>query len=495
MRQRKVVNLLEKIPVQARKQFAEYLRSPLHAHRPRLSELVELLDLHLYTPGKADISSESFYALLYPGKTYNANDLNRLCSLVNRELKEFLALLEYKQDRAAQLQYRLHAYYKHGWKEELPKEFKVVRKRMDADVARDEHYFYRMANVAFEEIRYTVENLPKNPGTIFQPYSELVDTQYLIAKWKTIALAANHDIINKTQHDIRNLTDIEALTRRNLDILHPLVRIYFHLRECMTDDGHDYAPLEALTEAYIPRYDDEDVQTTGSLRISKADALIIYNLTLTMLTRRINRYRKTRKWLRAYVAAYTAGLKKGVLLEHGKLNIVVFMGLIRMLSRHKMFAEAHDMHHRYKAILSDNDSDTGADLTEGTILWMEGQPENAYKPLLKAKNNLSSRTHIMINLSVRLLNCIVAYELDQFDTVHYEAQALRTFVHRNKRIPANRRRSYAAFCSAILSLERIAQGPQDRRKSDLAKLQAKIEAQPAFNAKDWVGTQIEALHG
>ena len=103
MRERKLVKILERMPLEEREEFTEYLRSPLHSRRPKLAKMVERLEDLVYISPSADLSSEDFYEDIYPGKAYDANDLNRSCSVILKELKGYLALLQYRKDKAAQM--------------------------------------------------------------------------------------------------------------------------------------------------------------------------------------------------------------------------------------------------------------------------------------------------------------------------------------------------------------------------------------------------------
>lgn len=489
MRDRKLVRILSRMEPDERKEFAEFLRSPLHSHRPKLGEMVDLMETMLFDESEAAVSSEEYHEAVYPGKDYDANNLNRLISLIFKELKEYLAFVQYRKDRAARHVYTVREYADRKWADMTFAGMKEARRRLDSEIPEGEDYYYRHYQIGKIEGEYWVENMPKKPGLIYQPALDRLDEFYLLGKAKYMVLAINHDRHHDMEHK-PSFSEIIELASKNDQVESLLIRLFIQIYQCrLNPESKDLLDnyLTTLKEE-IPFYDTSENQISEGPLIFKYDAELLYGMAFNLCSDL--RHKHGNAWVPVLHTIMEEAIRKGVFLNKGKLYDKLFSTQIKMLCVTGFVNLAMEFYDNFNAILSYNQDNSVSDYSKALILYFQKQFVESNRMLLALKMHINTLTDYILANDCRLLLCLCWYRINEFESMVHEVNAFRTHLNREVFLTADSKNSYKRFCRAILSFERILGGKPSLVKEGLTKLKSEISPS-RINGKSLIVEMID----
>ncbi|MEM0999114.1 MAG: hypothetical protein AAGN35_18795 [Bacteroidota bacterium] len=493
MQDRKLTRILRKMLPEERLEFAEYLRSPLHSRRPKLAEMVQKMEAMLFSEPAGSVSHVEFYHAVYPGKRYDANDLNRSVSVILRELKGYFALLQYRKDRAAQYVYTLREYADRRWADLTAAGIREVRKRLDSEIEEGEDYYYQHYQVGKVEGQYWVENMPKNPGLIYQNALDRVDEFFALAKTKYMVLAINHDLIHDTEHQPRFTKMIaEDIPTSNISGL--LIRLFNQIYQCRANPESEELILAYIDtlKTEIPYYDPEEKQIDEGPLISKDDAELLYGMGFNRAVE--FRHLRGNSWVPTINDLLREAIEKGVFLIKGKLYDGLYTNQIKLLSVTGYTELAYQFFEDYKNRLQSNPNNTTVMYNEGFISYLAKDYRFALKCFLKFKNYYGEYYSSAVDNDVRMMRCVSWYQTGEIDQMIHEINAFRAYLRRSKTIPQERINSYKAFCSLMLRFEKIIHGRPEKISAKLVELKETLQ-QKRVNGKTLILAIIKDLQG
>jgi hypothetical protein len=475
MRDRKLIRILSRMEVDERKEFAEFLRSPLHSHRPKLGEMVQLMETMLFQQPDDIVSNEDYYQAVYPGKVYDANNLNRLISVIFKELKDYLAFLHYRKDDAAKHVYTLREYASRKWADLTFSGMKEARMRLDTEIPEGEDFYYQHYQVGKIEGQYWVENMPKKPGLIYQPALDRLDEFFVLAKAKYSVLALNHDQIHSSSHQFSFEETIEAkYDSQKITGLLPHLFQQIYLIKKSKDSEESLNKYISSIKQLIPYYDSFGTQITPGKLISRDDSELLYGMGFNHASE--FRHMKGNSWVPITTEILSEAITKGVFLIKGKLSGNLFSNQIKLLCVTGFADMALEFHQNFRKLLADDQFAINSDTALSLIYYFQKKFNSAHQILLNLKSRVNLVSSQFLEADGRMLLCLTWYRLDEIDQMIYEINAFRALLSRIAHTGPDKAKSNMRFCSAMLSLERIIRGKPQLVLPKLKVLREKVSS-------------------
>jgi hypothetical protein len=452
MRDRKLYDLLRRLSTEERALFAEYLRSPLHAHRPKLADMVLLMETLLFATPDRECSSEEFYAAFYPGKPFDGNNLNRLISVITTEFKEFLALRFFQRDRTARTACATREMSRRRWDDILPKEIALTRKALQEELPDDEHNYYQLYCLEYENARHYVESPAKKSSLIFTALSDAVDRLFAQLKNKIFCYAAMYDRRYELQHKFRWITILDSEAGQLLIQNSNTTRLFENARTLIQNplDKGKYESYLEILDAELPHYNEShDPTSTG--KVNKIDAESLLGIALNTASY-ISKFEPGFQHLQQ-LRIVDKGISKGILLEEGFLNRKSFENYIKTAAVIGKLDRAWDFCNSASSLLHPKDFKIAPLLSGGLLHIFEKRPNEASRLLLKLKSTLSSNSDSIDSLEVRTMLCLVWYQLGEFDSLAHEINAMRAYLSRLNLISKSSIATYIRFLNAMSQVE------------------------------------------
>jgi hypothetical protein len=481
MRDRKLYDLLRRLTPEERALFVEFLRSPLHAHRPKLADMVALMERLLFEAPEQPCSSEDFYAAFYPGKPYDSNNLNRLISVITSEFKEFLALRFFQRDRTARTACATREMSRRRWDDILPKEIALTRKVLQEELPDDEHNYYQLYCLEYENARHYAENVGKRMIPVYQGMIDAVDKYFISLKRKLSLYSFMYDKkFNNTQHTIRWPEILDSKYSHDLESCSQSALLFksaHHLITVKTSKEAFFA-FQSLLQSTLPYYDENHQPMNGG-RINKVDAESLLGTgqnAAVEISKSDQNFQHTNN-----ISLVQEGISKGILLEEGFLNAKFYETYIKTAAVAGRFTEAWDFLRNNAKLLKEKDQAISPPFTSGLLHIFEENPESALRVLVKLKSNFTQNAPAATQLEVRLLLCLAWYRLGEIESLLHEANAMRTYMGRLSAISKHALINYERFLKAILAVENAERKPIDRRILAYKKIFQAFELKPKFS--------------
>lgn len=494
MRDRKLYDLLRRLSADERALFAEFLRSPLHAHRPKLADMVELMERLLFAAPEHPCSSEDFYAAFYPGKPYDSNNLNRLISVITSEFKEFLALRFFQRDRTARTACATREMSRRRWDDILPKEIALTRKVLQEELPDDEHNYYQLYCLEYENARHYMENDAKKGDLVYQALIKKIEKNYRSLMRKMKCFASIYDTKFNTAHEFYSS---EISFGELLPIVEPgsicskLYALAFQLIS-NSSSKETYETYLSAVESDLPYYDDNH-QPIGLGKVNKVDAealLSIAQNAASIIARSEPGFQHEQQ-----LRIVGKGIEKGILLEEGFLNRKSFENYIKTAAVLGKIQEAWGFLNRYSSLLHPKEDQITNLLTSGFLHIMERRPLEASRVLLRAKSILGSNPEYNDSLENRTMLCIAWYEMQEIDQLSHEANAMRAYITRYKVISKQTTLTYRRFLKAISAIEKAERKPAEKKREKYKKVLWNLEFLPKFTYSRILRRDIIDLYG
>lgn len=262
MLNRKLLEVLQRVPAPSRAPLRRFLSSPYFNHSSNAEEVVRLYD-HI-TRYDADenhpaLSKSEVFRHFFPDGVFKEKTKSPLDSLMTelfRLVRRFLVQQEIEQEHGEIFEHLVMArfYRKHSFEERFWQTMKILRKEQSASSERDAHYFLNQFKIEEEELAFRgLHNSFEDDANLYAVQQNL-DFYYSILKLE-FSCALEHQkqmaLIEQFDADylletVLNLTDKGA----PLDI--PINRIYRIVMEMIRQPGEEgyMGDLESMLARY-----------------------------------------------------------------------------------------------------------------------------------------------------------------------------------------------------------------------------------------------------
>ena len=284
--------------------------------------------------------------------------------------------------------------------------------------------------------------------------STSLDVFYWIEKLKLASAAISQKKTLNYSYDTGDIDAVLEQIRKFPLGQHPALALEYHafLTVYEDEEPENYFKLKAGLEQYADS-------------MPRKDALDLMDAALHFCTGRINK--GDQNFIREYFELFDEGLKKGIFLIKGELAVWRFNNMVAAALRLGKADWAEEFIQSNYHILPD-------DARENTYTFNLARVyryQKRYGKVLELLRNVEY-ADIGYNLISKAVLLITYYELNEWETLGSFTTSFRTFLNRQRDIPAQRKEGYlnlVRFTRKLMKMERKDAKSADRLREEIAQ--------------------------
>ena len=448
------------------RRLGKWLDSPAHNQR----DDVRALHAYLTTGNRLDktaaLTKTRLWKRLFPEQPFDDAKLRQTFHWALRATEAFLAY-DHWAGRAAdvQLDY-LAGLRKRGLTPELGRGLKKVRQLQEKTVERNETYYRRAFRIGLEQDEFRVLQQSLTAPN-FQEIADALDVAYLIEKLKVSCNMLFHARAYRTEFAVRFLDEtvgyIEQLPLED----HPVLTIYYYVYRGFTENDEQGGTVSRL----------RDTLTENGHLLTGPDRRFIILMAINICISNINQQREA--FVREAFEWYRLGLSENAIIENGQLTRATFLNIVANAIKLREYDWAQGFIEENAALLEE-ETRQNTEYFARARLGYELKDYDTIMPLLVQVDF----KHPIYNLFAKTLLLKIYFELDEYDLVENQIDAMLVYIRR-KQLPDLHRNNYNNIARLTRQLARL--GPDRSKRQALAE---KIATTDPLTEKDWLLEQI-----
>jgi hypothetical protein len=357
----------------------------------------------------------------------------------------------------------------------------------------DEHNYYQLYCLEYENARHYMENDAKKGGLIYNPILDAIDQLFLLAKTKLRCVSREYDNRYKCNHNIRWEPTLETNEAFELHKHNITTNLFQKAHESLQTEPsiENYEEYISTLQKLLPFYDKEGYPLDSG-KVNKVDAETLFMFGHIISTQVGFRHHDFQK--KAYMFNTEISIEKGVLFEEGYLSSLAFQNYIRNAIAVSRIEAGWTFLHSKKDLLNPKEQRTAVPLCEAVLFLAERSPQAALKILLRLKSELTVKDFFQKHLETRLMLCIAWYQSNDLDSLLYESNAMRTYLSRTKTLNKNSFPTYFLFLKAITAIEKAERQTDPKRVKRLAILLSQLDRGQKFAGVKMLQREIIDRH-
>lgn len=456
-----VLEILSTFSNKTHKLFHAFLSDRCFNRNAKFVKLYEGLAEYGPTYQLEEADWEHVFESMWPGRPFDRPELNSKMSLLLGLLREFLSIVELKEQRHQQNLLYLTQLRKRG----LHHIFEIEKRKHDKlftlishPTAEDFYFRYRLADQANfmygqRQRREFDENL--------QGKIDHLDAYYLhIRLRESCELLNRHQVLNIPYQPSRFDQWLETLKVEELQ--QPIWQIYAYILQCYKrpEDQGVYQHLKGLLADF------------GS-QLAPEEARGVYSHIQNYCIRRVNIGKL--EYLQELFDLYQQQLNSGQILHEGELDHTSFKNIVTAGLRIKAFDWVSDFIENYRERVQERYRDNVYHFCKADMYYSQGENKQAIRLL-----NTVTFTDVFYQLSARTLLIKLYVEMEEYESLYYALDAFERFLRRDKRIARERRESHRNFVTCCRRLAKLRERQALLTPADFQlrrqKLQARMQA-------------------
>lgn len=458
-----VFNTLSKKEVRELKKF---LCSPYFNSRKEVSGLFDYLVNSLFDLGIIPGKEKAFWQI-YPGKTYDPQQLRLVMSLLLKQIERYLVCKDFLEDVPGQ-KIRLARAYR---MRQLPKHFRQslreLQRFQEAQPYRNAEYYEDNYRIQFEQYQFTAAGQRIGEQNL-QGISDNFDLAYISAKLRQTCLSLSHQAVYRAEYKFGLLEEVLHYIQEYQLAGIPAIGVYYYCYLALVQPGQEshFKTFKRLLLDLASLFPPEEIRD-------------LYLLAINYCIKRLNAGHTS--FAREGLDLYQEGLRKRTLLPNGVLSRFTYRNIVAMGLKVGDFSWVESFLHEYRNSLERQYRES---MYSFCLARLEYSRENYYLALqLLQKTEYGD---LLLNLSAKTLMMKIFYELGEIKLLEAHLEAMRTYLRR-KKVLAYHGTTYSntiKFTQKLLEIK-----PLDRESKE--KLRAEIERSGALAEKAWLLQQAE----
>ncbi len=409
----KLISVLQRFAGAEWRQFAKFVRSPLHNQHKEVLRLFGYLRKAISGSSSKALQAQKVFEHLYPGEAFEAQKLNHLYSYLLKVTEAFLAWRQWQSNPLPPALALMQAYQQHQLSKAFYKTHERVHQLLLQSTTRDTDFFrhsYQLQYFQYQQAK-TEDRTRDFP---LQQLSDAHDVAYISEKLRNACILLSHQAVMKKSYDMGLLDAVlEEIDRKNYQSV-PAIRIYYHAYLALSNTEIS-AAFEALKL---------DLQQHYSL-FKQADLRDIYMIGINFCIRRINM--DDRHYLREVFDLYRSGLEVGVFLENGQLSRWTYNNIIIAALKLKEFDWTYRFIFKYKTRLPLAHQESSFSYNLARYYFEKGDFEQSMPLLLQMEYD-----DLLHNLGAKTMLAKMYYQLGEAEALDNLLNSFGTYIRRKK---------------------------------------------------------------
>lgn len=460
MENSKLRHLLRTFTVREWKSFRDFIHSPYFNRNGEVTALFEWLAER--APLLEGTNRRAAHAALFPGQPFDEARLNHLMSFLLKLCERFIGIEQSGRDGFFADFHTLQALEARDQEKHYRYIFEQKRKQLDGRQRRDARHYLE---------NYLLENLEANrinrsTTRIFNEHvqrcADSLDVFYLTEKLRFTCYMLTSQIVIATPYNLQLVNEVcRFIDTNNAALGVPAIQAYYRIFKLLTleDANGDFEALKILLKQNDRFFSPEELTE-------------LYQYAINFCNLQIMKGREL--YVAEALELYTEGIESGILLQDGFLSPWHFKNVIKLGLRLKKFEWTELFILQNTSLLEARFREDALYYNLAELYYHTGRSGEAMLQLTKVEF-----TDVHYNIGAKVILSKIYFETESMDALESLLHAFKSYLHRNKLIAEDLRRTYLNF---IAMLWKLVRSMPERREA----LREKLEKSQMIAEKNWL---------
>ncbi|MEI6409692.1 MAG: hypothetical protein WCR52_09940 [Bacteroidota bacterium] len=445
--------------------FGKFVRSPFFTHRTDVERMFALLAKCRYRNSDFP-DKEALFKHTFPDKAYDDLMLRATMSDL-RELIESFLIWQQTQGDKLRASLALASEYR---ARNLPKLFRQTSADIEKKIAGaafqnvDYHQYvldFQVETARFQTRTARTKELP------LQEISDAIDTLYLAQKLRHACTQLSHQAVFRTSYNFGLLPGLLDKVESGAYLETPAIALYYFCYRFLT---------EQYSLVFFQKFRDE-LQLYEHL-FPAPEIKDLYLLAINFCIRKLNEGNEP--YIREGWELYLGGLKRGILLEQGRLSAFTFNNIVAFGIKMKELGAVEQFIQNYQDKLEPAQRESFVHFNLARLEYTRHNYAAAMQLLQTA-----DFTDLVNNLISKTLLLKIYYALDEYDLLESHLDSFRIFIRRRELSDYHRKN----FSNIIALMRKIMRLPSNDR-AGRSKLRTEIVKTEILTEREWLLEQL-----
>ena len=467
----KLISILSTFSKVEFNRFKKFVESPYFNSNKDLISLLTSIEKSIFKGHDANNFKEDIWKKLYEDKPYDDVRLRKVFSDLLKLLEDYLAQEVYEKNPIHKINYTIQAVGERNLYKLYNSTMNTARRLSERALYKDGEFYYDQYII--EKKYYDLQNsdLDRSSNTNVEKIINNLDYFYLIEKLRLLCESVNRVNIISAEYKLLFLDEIiEHMQKHSYEEV-PAISIHYHMYlTLVSKDGDEhYFKLKELLEKNIDLF-------------PKNQAKEIYTTAINYCLKRAN-YGK-QEFLLEFLNLNEYLLEKNIIAEN-ELSPWKFKNIITAACKLKRFEWAENFINQYKDKITDKYRENAITFNTAQLYFYQKRYTDLLPLLLQVDYE-----DFTYSLNSKLFTVITYYELDEIEPLLSFIEAFRTYLNRQSKLSASRKKRYLNTLKIVKKISRL--NFADEKK--LTKIKEETTSMKGeITLEDWIFEKIESL--
>ena len=458
MNNSKLIELLSAFDKREWRRFEEFLESPYFNKAAEMIHLAKRVKTAIET--KEGMNKKSLFESFSNGADLSDKKMNHLLSQLLKLAEQFLGIEQVQKEGTTQ--FVLTALDHKALSKHYNFLFEKERSRLQATKVRDASLqlkIYQMENLEANRISRTSVR-KYNPHV--QQTADALDRFYLMEKLRCTCYMLTSQLVLATSYNLELVSELERFLDSNpIPEDAVVLQAYHRIFKMLTreDADSDFEGLSGLL------FNSPELFRDGELAELFQYAINFCNLRIM---------KGEEVYVQRALDLYIAGVEQGILLDQGKLSPWHYKNIIKLALRSKRYEWTEGFIKTHTQLMDPVYRQDAYNFNLAELYYYTNRYDLAMDQL-----NRVEFTDVHYNLGAKVMLAKIYFENEAQDALESLLHAFKTYLHRNKLISNDLRRTYLNFIRTLQQVQKVVPEKRDGLKQ-------KVETMRLITEKNWL---------
>ena len=435
-----------------------------------ISPLIQYLESLYPNWEEQTLEKQVYFKKAYPKKKYDDKLVRYQLSYLKGYIEQFLVIqsvLKNKLLYQAQLEQEV-------LERKLFHQYSAIHEKSKEELAkspiRDAEYYYQAYQYELLQLSYHSMTHTRNEKNNIEQVLKNLDSFYLAKKLQIASEVINIRNILSTDYTMFMLDEIMSYLSHHAYNETPVIQVYLLIIRTLQDPDEEahYLQLEQVLKTYMSQF-------------TRKELYEIYQYLQNYCIKKINL--GAIAYQQKLFENYQTQMENDILIYSGQISQWDYKNIVTIALRMQAYDWAENFIMKYKNYIPEEHKENAYSYNYANVLFRKGNYDKSLK-LLQQVN----MTDVYYKLDARSMLLKTYYELNEYATLQYHAQAFKKFLRRDNIISPYQKEIYSNMISYVMKMQQ-AKGT----KSKIKKIQKEIEQATKTADIAWLKESVKRL--
>ncbi len=474
-----LIELISKLNPREFKELGEYVRSPFFNKNQSVIALYDYISIQYPDFDERNMEKETVYKKLFPGGDYNNGFMKTMMFNLSKLTEDYLGYLNYSGDSVERKIHLVKELYNRNAEGLFRKKIREADKELeekyhDAEYHRNK-YDIKCIEAMFESVKKNYFSEKKTMDNFFQGNTRYLLNYFLIEALEDYRTLMNLSRVLNYKYDYSEVNTLIEFIKRNPALLdNTLVKLHYY--EVMLLKESDEVYYYKLKEIFL-----KEMKNLG--QINNFGALtVLLNFTYFQYFSGKSEFMKERFELSKLRIEEKLFAKS----DEGLFGPDVFEGTFNAAIAMKEYKWSSKFIEDYKGHLPAEHRDNIINYSYAKLNFHLGDLDKSAAFLSK----VPTPQYVNLKYKVKILNMMILYEKELFDSAYDAVDAFRHFIAKDKILHELRKELYSNFLKFYNELLKL---KAKSKPKNAEKIQAELNKTLVTIEREWLMEKLKNL--